>query len=117
MLILTYFYVNKNADNQIQRDTWGNQKKRQFVRPFTVCCADGFIIDIYGPYKAKDNDASIIMDVIKEKDYLRNLLLPEDVVILDRVFRDCVKALKCEYSINSFTPSCKFIVKISKKLN
>ena len=55
------------------------------------------------------------MDVLKENDSLRNLLLPEDVAILDRGFRDCVKVLKSEYSTNSFTPSCKFIVKISKK--
>ena len=51
------------------------------------------------------------MDVLKENDSLRNLLPPEDVAILDRGFRDCVKALKSEYCINAFTPSCKFILK------
>ena len=110
----TYFYLNKSADNQLKRDTWNGQKIRHFVRPFTVCCADGFIIDIYGPYKAKDNDASVIMDVIKENDSFRNLLLPGDVSILDRGFRDYVKALESEYSINAFTPSCNFIDLIIK---
>ena len=52
---------------------------------------------LYGSYQAIDNDATIIINVLKEIDTLRNLLLPDDVAILDRRFRDCVKILKNEY--------------------
>ncbi|RNA34715.1 transposable element tcb1 transposase [Brachionus plicatilis] len=36
------------------------QKKDSLVKPFLICCADGWIIDCYGPIKANKNDASIL---------------------------------------------------------
>ena len=92
----------KSFDNELQRLTYSDQKKRHFVRPFTVCTTDGRIVAIFGPYFAVNNDASILLDVlerkgVKENEAFRDLLKPGDVFILDRGFRDCVKTLIEKY--------------------
>jgi hypothetical protein len=106
-------YIDKSANNEQQRKTFSGQKKRHFVRPFTVCCADGFIVDLFGPYAAVNNDASILLDVLEQLDIedegvpLRSLLRPDDFLILDRGFRDCVKTVKKEYNFNVRMPTSK----------
>ena len=75
-------------------------KYRHLVKPFVVCTTDGLIIDIFGPYSAKVNDAKILMSILKKNSDFRNLLQPKDNIILDRGFRDCVDELK--NSINLF---------------
>ena len=72
--------------------TYSDHKKRHFVRLFTVCCADGFIVDLFGPYAAVTNDASILLDVLEQLEIeyegvpLLNLLRPDDFLFLDRCF-------------------------------
>jgi len=46
----TYCYIQKSANNLIQRLTYSVQKGRPLVKPFVICTTDGFIIDIFGFY-------------------------------------------------------------------
>ena len=57
---------------------------------FTLCVS---IIDIFGPYQATDNDATIIMNLFDSND-LSHIFKRGDVFILDRGFRDAVQFLE-----------------------
>lgn len=35
--------------------------KLPLCKPFSVCTTDGFIIDVFGPFYAKQNDAQILL--------------------------------------------------------
>ena len=37
------------------------------VKPFVLCCTNGYIIDVFGPYSAKINDSTILLDLRKTK--------------------------------------------------
>ena len=79
------------------------------MRPFTICSADGRIADLFGPYFATNNDASIILNVLEENSDLNSLLKPGDVFILDRGFRDCVKELTEKFQFSVHMPTCNTI--------
>jgi hypothetical protein len=81
----TYCRIEKSADNQFQSDTYSVQKSDLLIKPFIICCADGYFIDIYGPYAAKRNDAAIFDHVINSDIDLRNILeANKTVCFLDR---------------------------------
>ena len=46
----TYLYCQKSLNSTIQRLLFSGQKKRQLVKPFIICLANGYIIDAYGMY-------------------------------------------------------------------
>lgn len=100
--------MDKSSDNELQRLTYSDQKKRHFIRPMTICTADGRIVDMYGPYFATNNDATIIIDVLEKNPELTSLIKANDVFILDRGFRDCVQTLKQKYNYFVFLPTCKY---------
>ena len=62
----TYCRIEKSANNDIQYKTWSVQKQSPLFKPFLLCCADGYIIDCYGPFPANNNDA-IILNYVLEK--------------------------------------------------
>ena len=68
----TYCYCQKSSNNKVQRKTYSCQKKRHLVKIFVICTSDGYIVDIFGPYAASDNDATILRDII-HKEILKNL--------------------------------------------
>jgi hypothetical protein len=80
-------------------------KYRHLIKPFVVCTTDGLIVDVFGPYSAKGNDANILMSILKDSD-LQNLLQPNDNIILDRGFRDCIDELKKTYKLIPRMPTC-----------
>ena len=102
----TYSYCQKSFNNSLQRDTWSSQKKRHLVKPFVICATDGYIIDVYGPYIAKDNDATILRELMCKNKELRELHKPKDLMILDRGFRDVVRELKSDYELDVKMPIC-----------
>jgi hypothetical protein len=103
----TYIFIDKSSDNELQRLTYSDQKKRHFVRPMTLCSSDGRIIDLYSPYFAVNNDAQIILDVLKNNKNITELIKPGDVMIFDRGFKDCLKELTVKYELNVHLPACK----------
>jgi hypothetical protein len=45
----TYCAMEKSANNDFQYKTYSGQKKGSLFKPFILCCADGNIVDCYGP--------------------------------------------------------------------
>ncbi len=81
----TYCRIEKSADNLFQYNTWSQQKLDLLIKPFIICCSDGYIVDIYGPYNANKNDASIFDHILETDNDLRNILLPDKTIcFLDR---------------------------------
>lgn len=91
----TYIYVNKSGNFDMQRKTYNDQKKRNFVKPMVFTATNGKIIEIFGIFEAIINDAKI-MKLIMNDESMRNKLKENDMFILDRGFRDCVKDLERE---------------------
>lgn len=56
----TYTRLEKSFNNKFQYNTWSQQKKDNLIKPFLITCADGYIIDCYGPFQANLNDAFIL---------------------------------------------------------
>lgn len=81
----TYTRLEKSANNQFQYSCWSSQKKDSLVKPFIICCADGYFVDCYGPFEAFENDAKIFKYIIENDRDLKQLLLPDKTIIfLDR---------------------------------
>lgn len=89
----TYVFYEKSGNYEVQRVTYNDQKKRNFVKPMLITTPNGFIVDIFGPYKATTNDASIIKHVYENFGPF-NQLQPGDIFLLDRGFRDCKEYLE-----------------------
>ena len=81
------------------------QKKSCLVKPFLICTADGYIIDIYGLYPATWNDARISTEIMEKDLDLRKLLLEGDIFILDRGFREALELLRNKYHLETMMPS------------
>lgn len=54
-----------------------------------IVTTDGYIVYALGPYKAGDNDAKILRE-LDETTNIFNVLEKNDILLLDRGFRDCV---------------------------
>lgn len=70
-----------------------------------MCATNGHIIDIYGLFEATKNDASIIDLVLANSSDLRELFQKDDVILLDRGFRDAVSKLETEYQLRVKMPA------------
>ena len=107
----TYIYCQKSSNNRVQRNTYSVQKKCHLVKPMVICATDGYIVDVFGPYAAKDNDATILRHILeKEKDAengkFDEIFLEGDLVLLDRGFRDVAVELREKYKLCPKLPTC-----------
>lgn len=89
----TYIWCQKSANFDFQKQTYNGQKKRNFVRVMVCTTTNGTIVSVRGPYPASINDASVL-NLISENTSALDNLLPGDVILLDRGFRDCIPALE-----------------------
>lgn len=86
----TYNRLEKSANNQFQYKCWSQQKMDLLIKPFIICCSDGYIIDCYGPFQANQNDAKIFDYILESDPDLKKILLPKKTyVFLDRGFYFC----------------------------
>lgn len=90
----TYIYTVISSNYNFQKQTYSVQKHRNLVKFMMCVSTDGLILGAYGPFDARKNDASILMEIMREQGNIFDLLLPGDVVVLDRGFRDCVRLLQ-----------------------
>lgn len=90
----TYLRHEKSANYAYQRKSYSGQKKTALCKPFTVCCTDGFVIDVSGPFLATKNDAEIFLNILSDPHGLRATLRENDLLVLDRGFRDAVPKLE-----------------------
>lgn len=54
----------------------------------------GLIAATYGPYSVRQNNATILQQIINKQDSIFNELKNGDVIVVDREFRDYVRVLK-----------------------
>ena len=81
----TFTRLEKSANNQFQYNCWSQQKMDLLIKPFIVCCADGYIIDCYGAFQANQNDAKIFDYILRTDQDLLKILKPHKTFIfLDR---------------------------------
>lgn len=93
----TYLYIQKSGNQDFQKDTYTDQKKRNFVKIMMCVTTNGKIIFTSGPHPAVHNDATIISKILNSNECpVFSVLQTGDVCIVDRGFRDCVNALKCK---------------------
>ncbi|XP_045781800.1 uncharacterized protein LOC123878570 [Maniola jurtina] len=95
----TYIYLQKSSNYYFQRKSYSLHKFRHLVKPFLLVCPDGHIIDVYGLYEATTSDAAILSDIMKSpEDPFHWFFHEDDVLILDRGFRDCIEEVEtCGY--------------------
>ncbi len=81
----TYTRLEKSSNNEFQYKCWSMQKMDLLIKPFIICCADGYVIDCYGPFQANHNDAKILEYVLETDQELSKVLIPNKTLIfLDR---------------------------------
>lgn len=91
----TYLYVQKSSNYMYQKNTYSLHKYRNLMKPFIICCSDGYSVDVLGPFPATTSDAQVIQNAFNDDSKpLRQYFLAGDVFILDRGFRDCVPLLE-----------------------
>lgn len=95
----TYIYIQKSKNFWFQKRTYSLHKFKNLLKPFLLVCADGYIIDILGPYAATTSDAQIMTQMMNNESCpIHYLLQQNDVFILDRGFRDSISNIEtCGY--------------------
>jgi len=81
----TYTRIEKSSNNSFQYHSYSVQKLDNLIKPFIICCSDGYIIDVYGPFKASTNDSRILNYILStDQDLLRILVPKKTTIFLDR---------------------------------
>lgn len=106
----TYIFYEKSGNYNAQRDTYSDQKKRNFVKPMVITTTNGLFVDIFGPFEATKNDAKIIQYVFEHYGPFMQLEAG-DIFLLDRGFADSTDFLK---SIGFVVKMPEFILKSDK---
>lgn len=83
-----------SSNYSFQKESYSLHKRRNLVKFMMVVSTKGFILGAYGPFPARKNDATILNEIMNETGNIFDHLLPGDVVILDRGFRDCIKSIR-----------------------
>lgn len=89
----TYIFINKSRNYKMQRETYTDQKKRNNIKIMMIVTTNGYIVHALGPYKAGQNDASILQEIDRTTNVFANLR-QGDILLLDRGFRDCEEHFK-----------------------
>ena len=91
VLDATYLYVQKSANNMLQRKLFSLHKHRPLIKPMMIVATDGYIVSAIGPYYAdwRNNDANITDHLLRtnQEDILK-WLKANDTLVVDRGFRD-----------------------------
>jgi len=112
----TYMYIEKSSNYSFQRRSFSMHKGRPLVKPMMIVSTTGYILDVFGPYFAdgKNNDANILNSLMKKRgSLLLEWLWPEDVMVVDRGFRDSITTLE-EYGL---IPKMPHFLEIGKQHN
>ena len=72
----TYLRIEKSHNNDVQYQTYSGQKKCSLLKPFVITCADGWIVDVWGPYGGKYNDQEIFDHIFESDKELRRIMQP-----------------------------------------
>lgn len=107
----TYLFIEKSSNFLFQRKTYSLHKYRNLIKPFLIVCADGYILDVTGPYPATMTDADIMKAILQNhgepiEDGAFNYFFEEgDIFILDRGFRDAVPDIESHGYVPHMPPT------------
>ncbi|GLV33519.1 hypothetical protein CBL_20249 [Carabus blaptoides fortunei] len=93
----TYAYIHKSSNFRVLRQSFSLHKRRHLLKPTLIVAPDGFILSIFGPYfsNAANNDAQILEHAFqRDGDELRGWFQNNDIVLVDRSYRDAVPFLE-----------------------
>lgn len=108
----TYIYVEKSSNFLFQRRSYSLHKYKNLIKPFMIVCADGYILDVTGPYSARTTDAQIMKMILENHDAriedgpFHYFFHQGDVFILDRGFRDSIPSIET-YGYEAHMPPSK----------
>lgn len=100
----TYVFTIKSSNYEFQKKSYSVQFGRNLVKFMLCVSTNGLIVASYGPFDARKNDATILLEIMNEAETVFGLLRGGDVIVVDRGFRDSIPALR----------SRGFIVKVPK---
>ncbi|XP_050508545.1 uncharacterized protein LOC126885834 [Diabrotica virgifera virgifera] len=96
----TYLKIPKSSNFRSLRQTYYLHKGYHLIKPVLIVGPDGYILDVQGPYfsDSRNNDAAILQHHLEDEEQdevnnLRNWLQPNDIVIVDRGYRDSIHLL------------------------
>ena len=63
----TYERHQRSKNYSFQRDSYSAHKKDNLFKPFMVVSPNGFILDVFGPFSARPNDADIMKQLLSDQ--------------------------------------------------
>ena len=51
----------------VQRGSYSTHKKDNLFKPFMIVSPNGYILDVFGPFSARHNDASIMKMLLRDE--------------------------------------------------
>ncbi|CAG7726745.1 unnamed protein product, partial [Allacma fusca] len=104
----TYVYIPKSGNFTVLKRSYSQHKGRHLLKMNMFVLPDGRIFDAHGPFfsDAKNNDAATLRYELQQNiSGIRNWLIPGDVVVVDRGYRDIVPYLQ-ELGLDVSIPFC-----------
>ena len=98
----TYLEVQKSSNFCFQRDTYSMLKSWNLLKPMMICAPDGYILNVEALFYGSDNDATMMNYCMHFSSFL-DYFEEQDVMIVDRGFRDVLPALWAS-RIETFMP-------------
>lgn len=93
----TYLKIEKSSNFRALRQSFCLHKGHHLIKPALVVAPDGYILDVHGPYfsDSRNNDAAMLRHEMELEQHenmtrLSNWLHANDVIIVDRGYRDAV---------------------------
>ena len=108
----TYVDIQKSTTFAFQRRTYSQHKHRSLVKPMVFVTTTGYVMSVIGPYLSdpKNNDAKNLNHIFKHNlEEIQKWLKADDIVFVDRGFRNSIDFLQTEFGIK-----CKMPAFISK---
>lgn len=95
VLDATYLRLQKSSNHAEQLKTWSNHKHYNLGKPMVVSTDTSYFLAAEGPYYAdnNNNDGKILKSMLTPPSSFATFLEPEDILLLDRGFRDAIPTL------------------------
>ena len=87
-----YFYTGKAGSHELQRSTYSGRTKSHLVKSMTLCSADSYCLDTWGPSIWTANDTTITNHITTTKNAIEGWCEAGDVITVDRGFRNAAEA-------------------------
>lgn len=68
----TYIFIQKSANHRYQKFMYNSHKKRNYVKIMVCVLSSGYILAVFGPFKATENDATIAQKILSDHGIFNN---------------------------------------------